>query len=73
MEEVGKCSHNTANVLEQRQTLRYRPEEQTPGNTHAGQAHALQAIRPFLLDPRVSESKQGSHKQRPSHRGSDQR
>ena len=49
MEEVGKCSHNTANVLEQRQTLRYSPEEQrTPGNTHAGTS-ARTASNPAIL------------------------
>lgn len=48
-EEVGKCSHNTANVLEQRQTLCYRPEEQrTPETLTLGQTHTLQA-NPAIL------------------------
>lgn len=55
MEEVGKCSHNTANVLEQRQTLRYRPEEQRTPWEHAHRdkcTHCKQSGHSYS-DPRV--------------------
>lgn len=61
MEEVGKCSHNTANVLEQRQTLRYRPEEQRTLWEHSRRDKRIycKQIQPFLFRPESLKWKKG--------------